>query len=239
MVFVMRPLEVTPMKLGEKLRTLRRSQAVSLEMMEKLTRVRKHYLEALEWGKYEILPDPLYTRNFIRSYARTLGADDSYFLELYEEEAGRTDLLDPHRLPRERVKKGSFFVSTHVISAAVIALFALGILGYLGYQVTHLLSAPSVIVLNPTDQSEVASALLPVTGIVDSDEVEVTIDGKEVVVNQDKTFNTVLDLSRGLNVITVEAKRRYSRSSIIYRRVVFDDNADVTDVSVITDNSGG
>jgi len=223
MAFVMRQLEVTPKNLGEKLRTLRRSQAVSLEMMEKITRVRRHYLEALEWGRYELLPDPLYTRNFIRSYARALSADETYLLELYEEESGLTDLLDPHRLPRERVRKGSFVVSTRLMSGVALLVVVLGMFGYLGSQASHLLAPPEVIVLNPTDQSAVHSALLPVTGYVKSDEVQVSINGKDVVVNEDKSFAVTLDLARGLNVIKVEAKRRYSRPAVVYRRVVFDE----------------
>lgn len=219
----MRPLETSPKNLGEKLRTLRRSQAVSLEMMEKMTRVRRHYLEALEWGRYEILPDPLYTRNYIRSYARALGADETYFLELYEEESGRMDLLEPHRLPRERINKGSFFVWTHALSAFILFLVASGIVGYFAWQASQLLAPPEVVVLNPIDQSAVDSALLPVQGYVKSDEVRVSVNGKEVIVNEDKTFSITLDLTRGLNVVTVEAKRRYSRPAIIYRRVVFDE----------------
>jgi cytoskeletal protein RodZ len=222
MVFVMRQLETAPKTLGEKLRTLRRSQAVSLDMIESLTRVRKSYLEALEWGKYDLLPDPMYTRNYIRSYARALNADETYFLELYEEESGRMDLLSPHRLPRERVKKRNFFVSTHLFSGFALAIAVFAVLGYLGYQANHLLSPPAVTVMNPTDESAVASALLPVSGAVQDKEVQVKVNGKDVVVKEDNTFSTTLDLARGLNVITVEAKRRYSHSAVIYRRVVFD-----------------
>lgn len=237
MVFVMRQLETTPKTLGEKLRTLRRSQAVSLEILEKMTRVRRQYLEALEWGRYEILPDPLYTRNFIRSYARALQADETYFLELYEEESGRTDLLDPHRLPRERVKRGSFFVSTRFMSALALLFVAFGMIGYLGFQASHLLAPPEIVVMNPTDQSAVSSALLPVQGYVENDEVQVSINGKEVVVNEDQTFSLTLDLTRGLNVITIEAKRRYSRPAVIYRRVVFDETT--ASISVPDDSKDG
>jgi cytoskeletal protein RodZ len=229
MVFVMRPLETAPKKLGEKLRHLRRTQAISLEMLEKMTRVRRHYLEALEWGRYEILPDPLYTRNFIRSYARALQADETYFLELYTEESGRTDLLDPHRMPRERVKKASFFVWTKALSALVLLFVAVGVMGYLGWQIKSLLAPPQVIVLNPLDQSAVDSALLLVEGYVQSDEVQVAINGKSVIVNEDKTFEMELDLTRGLNVIKIEAKRRYSRPAIIYRRVVFESEVSIGD----------
>lgn len=222
MVFVMRELEVAPKSLGEKLRNLRRSQAVSLEMIEKLTRVRKCYLEALEWGRYDLLPDPMYTRNYIRSYSRALNADETYFLELYEEESGRTDLLAPHRLPRERVKKRSFFVSTHLFSGIVLAVAVLAIVVYLGYQANRLLSAPTIVLLHPVNDAAVTSALLPVSGTVENTEVQVKINGHDVVVNDDHTFSATLDLVRGLNVITVEAKRRYSHPAIIYRRVVFE-----------------
>jgi cytoskeletal protein RodZ len=164
----------------------------------------------------------MYTRNYIRSYARALNADETYFLELYEEESGRMDLLAPHRLPRERVKKHRFFVVTHLLSGAVLAVCALAVIGYLGYQANRLLSAPEIALLNPADDSAVASALLPVSGTVESKEVQVKINGHDVVVKDDNTFSTTLDLVRGLNVITVEAKRRYSHPATIYRRVVFD-----------------
>ncbi len=221
----MRELEVSPKALGEKLRNLRRSQAVSLEMIETLTRVRKCYLEALEWGRYDLLPDPMYTRNYIRSYARALNADETYFLELYAEESGRTDLLSPHRLPRERLKKQNFFVATHWLSGLVLGVAALTVVLYLGYQANRLLSAPTIALLNPANDSAVGSALLPVSGTVDNKEVQLKINGTNVVIKDDKTFSTTLDLVRGLNVVTVEAKRRYSKSAIIYRRVVFDETS--------------
>ena len=97
MVFVMRKLDRVPQTLGEKLRALRRGQAVSLIMLEETTHIQRRYLEALERGRYDELPEPLYTRNFIKAYARVLGADETYFLELYEQESGRMDLLAPHR----------------------------------------------------------------------------------------------------------------------------------------------
>lgn len=222
MVFVMRKLDDVPETLAEKLRALRRTQAVSLPMLEEKTRIQKRYLEALERGRYDELPEPMYTRNFLRAYARALGADEQYFLELYEEEVGQTDLLGPHRLPRMRVRKGRFFVFSHVTAALAMALPALVIVGYLLWQTSALLRPPEVIVTSPADGSAVQSALLPVEGYVTDDEVTVTVDGKTVVIDETLHFTAEVDLTRGLNVVTVAAKRRYSRAAIVYRRVVFD-----------------
>jgi transcriptional regulator with XRE-family HTH domain len=222
MVFVMRKLDQVPETLGEKLRALRRTQAVSLPMLEDKTRIQKRYLEALERGRYDELPEPMYTRNFLRAYARALGADEDYFLELYEEEVGQMDLLGPHRLPRMRVRKGRFFVFSRVTAAVAIALPALLIVGYLLWQTSSLLRPPEITITQPDDGLAVESALLPVEGYVTDTDVSVVVNGETVVIDEELHFAVEVDLIRGLNVITIEAKRRYSRPAIIYRRVVFD-----------------
>lgn len=222
MVFVMRKLDAVPETLGEKLRGLRRTQAVSLPMLEEKTRIQKRYLEALEHGRYDELPEPMYTRNFLRAYARAMGADEQYFLELYEEEVGQVDLLGPHRLPRTRVRKGRFFVFSRLTAAGAILLPAFMIVGYLLWQISSLIKSPEIVITTPVDGLAVQSALLPVEGYVMDDDVSVVVNGETVVINESLHFSTKVDLTRGLNVVTVQAKRRYSREAVIYRRVVFD-----------------
>ncbi len=222
MVFVMRKLDRVPQTLGEKLRALRRGQAVTLGDIERETHVQHRYLEALERGRYDELPEPMYARNFIRAYARALNADEHYFIELYEEECGRCDLLDPLRLPRQRVKRGSLFNLPRVVTASGLGLFAVVVMGYFGWQFRELIRAPEVELYAPEDGMATDTALLPVHGKITKGEATLMIDGEEVIVNADNTFTATIDLERGLNVITVEAKKRYSRSALIFRRVVFE-----------------
>ncbi len=222
MVFVMRKLDAVPETLGEKLRALRRTQAVSLAMLEDKTRIQKRYLEALEHGRYADLPEPLYTRNFIKAYTRALQADENYFLELYEEEVGQMDLLGPHRLPRTRVRKARFFVFSRLTTGLGILLPALAIVAYLLWQTSSLVRAPEIVILSPADGSAVQTALLPVWGYVSKDDVTVVVNGNTIVIDESLQFATQVDLTRGLNVITIQAKRRYSREATVYRRVVFD-----------------
>lgn len=225
MVFVMRKLDRVPQTLGEKLRALRRGQAVSLEMMEKTTHIQHKYLEALERGRYDELPEPLYTRNFIKAYARLLGADETYFLELYEEESGRVDLLTPHRMPRMRVHKAWLFAPARFLKVVTFAVIACCVLGYFGWQVNGMIEAPRIIVDSPADGTSADTALVTVHGHVESDDVTLTVNGTQVVVNSDKTFATTVDLSRGLNIITIEGARRYSQKAIEYRHVVLGEKA--------------
>ncbi len=234
MVFVMRKLDRVPQTLGEKLRALRRGQSVMLDVMERETHIQRRYLEALERGRYEDLPEPMYTRNFIRAYARALHADEQYFIELYEEECGRCDLLDPLRLPRQRVKRGSFFNLPNIVTAGLLGLVAIVICGYFGWQFRELVRPPEVVLFTPNDGTATHSALLSVEGEVKKGEVTLVINGESVVVNADNTFAEIIDLERGLNVITIEAKRRYSRPAVLYRRVVFEPESEISSVSLLT-----
>ena len=221
MVFVMRKLDEGPKSLGEKLRALRRGQAVSFAMMEENTHIQLKYLEALERGRYDVLPEPLYTKNFIRAYARFLGADDTYFLELYDEESGRVDLLTPHRLPRQRVQKSWLFASAKLLKTLSFASTTMVVLGYFIWQIHGVLRAPEIVINYPVDGTQSQTALLEVQGYVENDDVSLSINGHSVVVNSDNTFTTTVDLSRGLNVITIEGARRYSQKAVEYRNVVF------------------
>lgn len=224
MVFVMRKLDKTPGTLGEKLRALRRGQAVSLEMIEARTHIQRRYLMALEQGRYDDLPAPMYTRNFIRAYARELKADENYFIELYEEECGRCDLVDPMRLPRQRVRKMRFFVWNRLVKFSGLAFVMLLIFGYLGWQIQSIVAPPRVVIFSPVDATTTEQAIVMVEGIVE-DEATVYVNGEQVVVNEDRTFRTQIDLEKGLNVILVEAERRYSKRAQIERRILFDPNA--------------
>ncbi|MCH8049776.1 helix-turn-helix domain-containing protein [Patescibacteria group bacterium] len=221
MVFVMRKLDRVPQTLGEKLRALRRGQAVSLDMMERATHIQRRYLEALERGRYENLPEPLYTRNFIRAYTRVLNADEHYFLELYQEECGLCDLVGPMRTPRQKVKKSRFFVWNQFVKFGLLGLVAFSVIGYLGWQVQSIMAPPNVILFSPADESMTTEAMIHVEGVVEG-EATVYVNGEQVVVNQDQSFETEVDLEKGLNVITIEAERRYSRRAVIERRVVFE-----------------
>lgn len=234
MGFVMRKLDRVPQTLGEKLRALRRGQSVTLDIVERDTHIQRRYLEALEHGRYEELPEPMYTRNFIRAYARMLDADEQYFTELYEEECGRCDLLTPMRLPRQRVRKGSMFNVPRVLAASVLVLVVFVVVGYFGWQVSELTAAPEVVLVAPDDGMATTNAFLPVQGSVMRGEVTLTINDEPVVLNADNTFSRTVDLEHGLNVIKIEAKRRYSRTATVYRRVVFEPVTELSAANIVT-----
>jgi cytoskeletal protein RodZ len=99
---------------GDELRREREIRGISLKEIADSTKISKRFLEAIERNDFKNLPAPVFTRGFIREYARYLGlnADEMInhymqFMKLYEaEEEQKTGPipLPPHRLTTSRIK---------------------------------------------------------------------------------------------------------------------------------------
>ena len=69
--------------LGQWLRERRETLGVDLEQAQADTRIRSQYLEALESGDFQCLPDPVVGRGFVKNYASYLGLDVEEAARLY------------------------------------------------------------------------------------------------------------------------------------------------------------
>lgn len=95
-------------KLGEALRNARVEKGISLDELQKSTKIQKRYLQAIEQGDYGQLPGRFYARAFMKSYAEAVGLDSD---ELFEEHSGETpnphaEVVEqiPSRMERTRVR---------------------------------------------------------------------------------------------------------------------------------------
>ncbi len=72
--------------LGDRLRRAREKKELTLARVEEELRIREKFLKALEEGHYDILPEEVYARGFVRNYAAYLGLDPEEALALYLED---------------------------------------------------------------------------------------------------------------------------------------------------------
>ena len=61
--------------IGYLLEQARVTRGVSLEEAEQATRIRRDYLEKLESDDHSTMPEPIYVREVLRTYATFLGLD--------------------------------------------------------------------------------------------------------------------------------------------------------------------
>lgn len=69
--------------LGSKLQIAREFQGLTLEQIASTTRVREHYLKALEEDRFDCLPQKVFAKGFVRSYARSLNLDEEECVQLF------------------------------------------------------------------------------------------------------------------------------------------------------------
>ncbi len=70
-------------ELGTILRETRQARGVTLQDVAQVTRIRTRYLEALEDGRYDVLPTPVHVRGFLRNYALYLNLDPDPLIARY------------------------------------------------------------------------------------------------------------------------------------------------------------
>jgi len=61
--------------IGLQLRQAREARTLTIDQAATSTRIRAHYLRAIELGEFENLPSPVHARGFLRAYADFLGMD--------------------------------------------------------------------------------------------------------------------------------------------------------------------
>jgi cytoskeletal protein RodZ len=125
---------------GEELRNQRELKQVSLAAISEVTRISEKMLEAIEAGKFSILPQA-YIRAFLRAYARAVDLDPDDVLRRYdsvnqeiraaaEEWVNRTKphLLRPERTPLEPTKASSGISLSSIVAAVVILMAVVAVI---------------------------------------------------------------------------------------------------------------
>ncbi len=116
--------------LGETLRKARLEKNVTFEDAERVTRIPRKYLEALELENFGILPAPVYARGFLRSYASYLGLEPKDLLPFFP--IGHVEepvLVSLPEVTEPRTWNPSSLIAIGVVGALIVLVVVLYSLG--------------------------------------------------------------------------------------------------------------
>ncbi|MDC3416332.1 helix-turn-helix domain-containing protein [Aquibacillus salsiterrae] len=74
------------MEIGTRLKEAREQKKLSLEDVQKITKIQTRYLQAIEKGNFDIMPGNFYVRAFIKEYATAVDLDPDQLMDEYKEE---------------------------------------------------------------------------------------------------------------------------------------------------------
>src|SRR5512146_351465 len=74
--------------IGEFFKQVRETKGLTVDEVASKTRIRSDFVKALEEGNFAKLPDQVFARGFVRSYARSLGLDEEDAIHRFIQSAG-------------------------------------------------------------------------------------------------------------------------------------------------------
>ena len=201
--------------LGQVFKRYRESEGLKIAQVEKDIKISHRMIEALEKDNYNALPDELYVKNIIKSYARYLGLDYNRLLSLYDEAKAKKE---PHQLVTQS-KPVKVIITPQRVRNLIIIAVVLILFGYLGWQLNQVFQAPALIIYQPAKDLVITQNFIEIKGKTEK-EARVYINEKEVFLDYNGEFKATLDLQKGMNLIKITAAKKRSAQNTIYREIL-------------------
>lgn len=200
---------------GEVLKKRRIEKNLHFEEIEKATRIRAKFLEALEKNDYQNLPPATFVKGFIRNYGQYLGLDPSRLLAIYRREFNEKIT----KVFSERKEERSPFIITPNIVLTFFITFIVSIfLFYLFNEYRIYKSAPQVVISSPEEFEVVPQNSVVVKGRTQPETV-LTINSQKIEIASDGSFSQEISLLPGTNTITIQATNKFGKTTEIKRSV--------------------
>jgi cytoskeletal protein RodZ len=123
------------MSLGERFRAAREQRGETISEVAEHLRIRSVYLAAIEDENWSAIGAPVYTRGFLRTYARYLGLDAEEAVAEYNRNAG--DAAAPPAAPPRITYREPRSLGPLIWVSGVVALALIGFVLYLYFAPSH------------------------------------------------------------------------------------------------------
>lgn len=123
-------------ELGQYLKEVREQKQISLDDLQRTTKIQKRYLIAIEEGRLDTLPGLFYARAFVKTYAEAIGLDPEPLFDQYRNELpnpqreavtlpSRSERSKTAEAPKKRTKGNSVVSTLIAIVFIAVVVFAI------------------------------------------------------------------------------------------------------------------
>jgi len=200
--------------IGELIKEFRVKKHLSLANLERATKIKRDFIEAIEKQDWNKLPEFPVVIGFVKNIAQVLKIDQNQAVAFL-----RRDY--PPKLLRINPKPDlseKFTWSPRLTFLTGITLVAIILIVYLGFQYKNFISPPSLEVDSPQEGQLVEERKIFVSGVVDPD-ATVSVNNQPVLVGEDGKFVAELEIFEGTQEIVVIATSRSGKQSVVHRKI--------------------
>lgn len=216
--FRKRVIQTSNQTIGDRLKRARFGKRCSIREAEEATRIRAHFLLALESDEWRQLPSEVYGRGYLLQYADFLGLSRASVLADYEKQKNlllhRCKVHEESLAPKKTFHLPRWFITPRLVSYLVAAVLVLAVGGYLMVQVNRFAAVPMLKIASPVtaDNSPLSAIVVHDASVTLTGQTSVgatlSINNEQVMVDSDGVFHHKVELSRGENIIQIKAINR-------------------------------
>lgn len=209
---------------GQILKDARVAKGLTLEQIERETKIRKRFLVGIEADDFREMPSQAYAKGFVKNYSEYLGLNSRNIMAFFRrqtQEVSKNSLLP--KKDDDNLDKKNFLTPGRFIFFLISCLLFL-LLCYFGLQYRKLQIPPRLTIDSPKDQMVTDSKRMDVIGITDPD-ATVSINSIGVLVRSDGQFFDQVQLFPGKNSVTISATSRYGKTTTVTREVTVKEGA--------------
>lgn len=205
-------------RVGDKLRQERIRQGLTLEEVSKATKIKLHFLTAIERGEYQKLPSSAYAYGFVQNYVEYLKLPKRETIAMFRREfdAEKIYKVLPQGFERHKPHLLGGFRVHHTVFA-VILLFLL-LTGFILFQYRYAIISPPLTLSTP-ENGAIIEGDVTVAGRTDPNAI-VTVNGQPTPVSESGDFIKRIGLFEGDEKIVVEAIHRLGKKTVVEREIV-------------------
>ena len=205
--------------IGDQLRFTRLQKGFSLEEVSGRLKVRLEYLRALEDEDYVLLPGGIYGKIFLKKYVNFLGLDYKNIVKNFVKERKIYLSEADDVFSKKVIKRHKLIIFPKVFRNILIILAIITCVLYLGIYLKKITAAPKLAIIEPTSNQVQKELSINVQGETEP-ESEVAINGQSVLIDKRGMFWQAIVLKKGVNIIVVKAKKKYSREQTVTRQIL-------------------
>ena len=212
---------------GEQLKKARNAKGFSRYKVATVYCIPKSFLDAVEQNRFGDLPDTVYTRGMLKKYLRVLGLSTDQYLPLWEEAHAHWEALSSSAttaVSEKEIKRAAkpyprWYITPALLQKASVVILALALIGYIGIRLNTAFAPASLTIITPADQTTTSESSIAVVGQTEP-EVQLRINRLLVTVEEDGSFEETVTLKQGLNILEIEATKRYRPPQTLTRHIL-------------------
>lgn len=208
---------------GQLLKEKRLEKKLTLDQVEKTTRIRAKFLEWIENNDFSKVGSPTVLKGFIRNYASHVGVDVDQIMAFYRRQSDDST-PNPGSFRARQIFHSPLRITPTLFAFVSIGALLLIFIGFLVLQFLNFTMAPPLTIDTPKDNLVVTTEIIEVKGETDPDAV-LTINAEPVQTTAGK-FDVKIPLSPGLNVVTLKSVNRFQKETIVTRHLRLEKSPD-------------